>query len=294
MFITVSAAFFISLALIVGVIVKSITDPDSLQQIKGEKVGVIEVNGVINDSSQIIEDIKAFRDNNSIKAIVLRIDSPGGGVGASQEIYAAVKKTSDKKPIIASFASIAASGGYYIAAGATGITANPGTITGSIGVIIGYTNFQKLLEKVGLKPVVIKSGEYKDAGSPVREMTDKEKIFFETFIKNIHSQFIEAVAKGRNIERAKVEEIADGRIYSGQEALRLKLIDKIGGLEEAVEWAGKKGGIKGKIETVYANNRDKFSFIKNIKQQIQNLLISSISSDTTTTANIGYLYNGVR
>ncbi len=292
MFITVSAAFFISLSLIIGIAVKSITNSDPLKKITGEKVGVIEVNGVINDSDRIIEDIKIFRDNNSIKAIVLRIDSPGGGVGASQEIYTAVKKAANKKPVIASFASIAAFGGYYIAAGATGIIANPGTITGSIGVIIGYTNFQKLLEKIGLKPVVIKSGEYKDAGSPDREMTDKEKIFFETFIKNIHSQFIDAVAKGRNIERLKVEEIADGRIYSGQEALRLKLIDKLGNIEDAVEWAGKKGGIKGAIETVYADNKDKFSFIKDIKQQIQNNFISSISSDTSS--NIGYLYNGVR
>ncbi len=292
MFITVSATFFISFILIIGFTVKSITNSDPLKQITGEKVGVIEVNGIINDSDRIIEDIKNFRDNNLIKAIVLRINSPGGGVGASQEIYTAVKKTADIKPVIASFASIAASGGYYIAAGATGITANPGTITGSIGVIIGYTNFQKLLEKIGLKSVVIKSGEYKDAGSPVREMTYKEKIFLENFIKNIHSQFIDAVAKGRNIERVKVEEIADGRIYSGQEALKLKLIDKIGSLEDATEWAGRKGDIKGKIETVYADNRDKFSFIKNITQQIQNRLISSIFSDTTP--NIGYLYNGVR
>ncbi len=141
----------------------------------GEKVGVVELNGVIAESRQILEQIKAFRDNDSVKSIVLRIDSPGGAVGPSQEIYREIRKTIKVKKVIASLGSIAASGGYYIAAAADGIVSNPGTITGSIGVILGYTNFEALFEKIGLSPVVIKSGEYKDMASPVRKMTDAER-----------------------------------------------------------------------------------------------------------------------
>jgi len=227
----------------------------------GEKVGVIEIIGAITDSKDIIHNLKRFRENDSIKAIVVRIDSPGGGVGPSQEIFREIRKTSESKKVIASMGGVAASGGYYIAAGADGIVANPGTITGSIGVIMGYTNFQEILKKIGMVPVVIKSGEYKDIGSPVREMTKKEEEILRNLANQIHKQFIKAIAEGRGIEQSKVEKFADGRIFSGEEAKKLGLVDRFGNLEDAIEWAGRMGGIKGKISSVYPPEK-KFSVLK--------------------------------
>jgi len=227
----------------------------------GEKVGVIEIIGAIADSKDIIHNLKRFREDDSVKAIVVRIDSPGGGVGPSQEIFREIRKTSESKKVIASLGGVAASGGYYIAAGADGIVANPGTITGSIGVIMGYSNFQELLKKIGLVPVVIKSGEYKDIGSPVREMTKKEEEILHNLANQIHRQFIKAIAEGRGIEQSKVDKFADGRIFSGEEAKKLGLVDRFGNLEDAIEWAGRMGGIKGKISAVYPPEK-KLSVLK--------------------------------
>lgn len=227
----------------------------------GEKVGIIEVNGIIADAKNVIQNLKHFREDNSIKAIVIRIDSPGGAVGPSQEIFREIRKTSNKKKVIASMGAIAASGGYYIAAGTDGIVANPGTITGSIGVIMGFTNYQELLQKIGLVPVVIKSGEFKDIGSPVREMTAKEKTILKDFAKKIHRQFITDIVEGRKMDQDKVESLADGRIFTGEESKDLGLVDRLGNLEDAIEWAGRLGGIKGKISAVYAREK-KFSLLK--------------------------------
>jgi len=227
----------------------------------GEKVGVVEIIGAIADSKDIIHNLKRFREDDSVKAIVVRIDSPGGGVGPSQEIFREIRKTSESKKVIASLGGVAASGGYYIAAGADGIVANPGTITGSIGVIMGYSNFQELLKKIGLVPVVIKSGEYKDIGSPVREMTKKEEEILHNLANQIHRQFIKAIAEGRGIEQSKVDKFADGRIFSGEEAKKLGLVDRFGNLEDAIEWAGRMGGIKGKISAVYPPEK-KLSVLK--------------------------------
>lgn len=217
----------------------------------GEKVGVVEINEVIVDSKDHIGQIKTFAENDAIKAIVIRVDSPGGAVAPSQEIFREIRKAADVKPVIASMGTIAASGGYYICAAADGIIANPGTITGSIGVILGYTNFEKLFEKIGLYPVVIKSGEYKDIASPVREMTPEEKALLQQFSDGVHNQFIEHVAEGRGMAVDEIRQIADGRIFSGETAMSLGLVDRIGNLEDAVEWAGREGGIKGAIDTVY-------------------------------------------
>ncbi len=184
----------------------------------GEKVGIIEVNGIIADAKNVIQNLKHFREDNSIKAIVIRIDSPGGAVGPSQEIFREIRKTLNKKKVIASMGAIAASGGYYVAAGTDGIVANPGTITGSIGVIMGFTNYQELLQKIGLVPVVIKSGEFKDIGSPAREMTAKEKTILKDFAKKIHRQFIMDIVAGRKMDQDKVESLADGRIFTGEES----------------------------------------------------------------------------
>jgi len=222
----------------------------------GEKVGVIEISGVITDAEDTIRNIRKYREDDSIRAIVLRIESPGGVVGPAQEIFREVRKTIGKKKIIASMGAVAASGGYYVAAGTEGIMANPGTITGSIGVIIGYTNFEEIFQKIGLTPVVVKSGEYKDMGSPVRKMTEREKKLLQDFVDSTHRQFVAAVAEGRKMDPVKVKAIADGRIITGEDAKSLGLVDRLGNMEDAIEWAGRMGGIKGKISAVYSKKAD--------------------------------------
>jgi len=252
----------------------------------GEKVGIIEITGIITDSKSVIHNLKRFREDNSIKAIVLRIDSPGGGVGPAQEIFREIRKTVGVKKIVASMGAVAASGGYYIAAGTDGIVANPGTITGSIGVIIRFANFEDLLSKIGLTPVVVKSGEYKDTGSPVRKMTKEERKILQNFVNQIHKQFIIAVAEGRNMDQSKVEPLADGRIFTGEEAKNLGLIDRIGNLEDAVEWAGRMAGIEGKISAVYARKK-KLPFLKYIIDSTLKDLVNNISNPHIWG---GYLY----
>lgn len=252
----------------------------------GEKVGIIEINGVIMSAKHVIQDLKKFREDDSIKAIVIRIDSPGGGVGPSQEIFREIRKTAPVKKIIASMGAIAASGGYYVAAGTDGIIANPGTITGSIGVIIGFTNFQELLNKIGLVPIVVKSGEYKDTGSPVREMTEAERKILQNFVNTIHKQFVMAVVEGRKMDPSKVESFADGRIFSGEEAKALGLVDRLGNLEDAVEWAGRMGGIKGKISSVYAREK-KFSLLKYLAESSLEEILNHV---VNPFLHAGYLY----
>ena len=237
------------------------------------KVGIVEISGVIADSSEAIRLLKHFREDPSIKAIVLRVESPGGVVGPSQEIYREVRKTVPTKNVVASMGAVAASGGYYVAAAADGIVANPGTITGSIGVIMGYTNFEKLLEKIGLTPVVIKSGEYKDMASPTRKMTPQEEKALQYFVDQTHRQFVKAIAEGRNMDLARVESLADGRIYTGEEAMQNGLVDRLGNLEDAIEWAGRMGGIEGKISTV-TKRKESFSFLKYLSESILSELVS--------------------
>ena len=241
----------------------------------GEKVGVIEINGIIADSKNVLNHLKRFREDNSVKAIVVRVDSPGGAVGPSQEIFREIRKTSATKKVVASMGTIATSGGYYIAAGANGIIANPGTITGSIGVIMGFTNYEELLQKIGLVPIVVKSGEYKDIGSPVREMKPEEKKILQEFAKKIHRQFIKDIVDGRKMDMEKVESLADGRIFTGQESKKFGLVDRLGNLEDAIEWAGRLGGIKGKIATVYAKEKN-FSLIRYITDSSAGTLLNHI------------------
>ncbi|HSQ85381.1 MAG TPA: signal peptide peptidase SppA [Desulfobacterales bacterium] len=241
----------------------------------GEKVGVIEINGVIAESKNVLNYLKRFREDNAIKAIVVRVDSPGGAVGPSQEIFREIRKTSAIKKVVASMGTIATSGGYYIAAGANGIVASPGTITGSIGVIMGFTNYEELLNKIGLVPIVVKSGKYKDIGSPVRKMKPEEKEILQQFAKKIHRQFIEDVVAGRKMDIKKVESLADGRIFTGKESKKYGLVDRLGNFEDAIEWAGRLGGIKGKISTVYAKEK-KFSFFKYITDSSARTLLNHI------------------
>lgn len=216
----------------------------------GDKVAVIDITGVISRTDTIIDQIHQYRDDQAIKAIVLRINSPGGSVAPVQEIYSELKKL--EKPIVASMGSTAASGGYYIAAIADEILANPGTLTGSIGVIMQFTKLSGLYEKIGLEQQVVKSGKFKDTGSPVRDLTDEERELLQATLDDVHDQFIDAVFEGRqeHLTREAVVALADGRIFSGQQALEHKLIDQLGNLPDAIDRAGTLGGISGKPKVV--------------------------------------------
>ena len=221
----------------------------------GDKVGVVEVTGVISNSREVIRGIKHFVEDGGVKAIVLRVDSPGGGVGASQEIYREVVKARDVKTVVASFGGVAASGGYYVACGADKIVANPGTITGSIGVVMQFANLEELFKKIGYKGYVIKSGPHKDVGSPFREMKPEEKALLQEVIDTVHRQFVTAVAEGRKLPVEKVTAIADGRIFSGEQARALGLVDELGNLEDTIDIAAQMAGIKGKPVVIYPRKR---------------------------------------
>ena len=217
----------------------------------GDKIGVILIQGTITDAGTILMELDRFRRNRGIKAIILRIDSPGGGVGPSQEIYREVLRTRKEKKVIASLGSVAASGGYYVAASADKIMANGGTITGSIGVLMEFVRFQDLLKKIGVSLEVMKSGEFKDMGSPHREMSEREKILIQNLLSDIQDQFVRAVADGRGLSKEQVEEIADGRIFSGAEAMKLGLIDELGNFQDAVNLAKELSGIRGEPVLVF-------------------------------------------
>lgn len=214
-------------------------------------LAVVEINGIIFDSDKTLKELDDYRKDDAIRAVVLRIDSPGGEVAPSQEIYESVKKLDSKKPVIASMAGTAASGGYYIALGARKIVANPGTITGSIGVIIEIPNFEGLLKLADIKHEIIKSGPYKDIGSPLRAMTDEERGKLQSFVDDVYNQFVDAVTERRKIDRTEVFKLANGMIYTGRQALGLKLIDKLGTIDDAIKIAAKEGGIEGEPEVLY-------------------------------------------
>lgn len=226
----------------------------------GEKVGVIEVKGVIANVQPIIEDLAKFRKDGSVKAVVVRIDSPGGGVSPSQELYEEVRRTVRQKPVVVSMGSVAASGGYYIASAAQKIYANPGTITGSIGVILQFTNFEELLRKIGFRMEVVKSGAYKDVGNPSREMTPEEKAYLQEVVDNVHQQFVRDVARGRRLDVEKVREVADGRIFTGEQAMGLGLVDELGNLKDAINAAAKMAAIEGEPKIIYPEKEKKSVF----------------------------------
>lgn len=232
-----------------------------------DKIGVVEVSGIIVGSKRILESLKRFADDRNVKGIILRIDSPGGAVAPSQEIYSQVRKIHEKgeKKIIASFGNVAASGGYYVASAAGRIVSNPGTITGSIGVIMEMSNIEALLEKIGVESYVIKSGKYKDIGSIVRTMSDEEKNILQSVLNDVHRQFIEDVAKGRNMDLTKVEQIADGRIFSGRQALGLGLVDDLGSFDDAVDLIAELTGIEGEPAVIYEKKEriDWFDYVAN-------------------------------
>lgn len=278
-----TSIFSVAIILMVAVVVGtsaffSSSMPVAFKPTKGN-VGIVEIIGIISSSRQVIEEIRNFREDSSIKAIVIRIDSPGGGVGPSQEIYREIIKTRKIKKVVASLGSVAASGGYYAAAATDGIVANPGTITGSIGVIMEYANVEKIMEKIGLYPVVIKSGEFKDMGSPVREISIVEREILQGVADEVHQQFVRDVAEGRSIGQEEISILADGRIYTGERALNLHLVDKLGNLDDAIAWAGQMAGIKGNIEPVYPKENS-LGFMREVfKTLFKEIYISGSMTD---------------
>lgn len=254
----VATFFLIILFFIVTYSISTITGKKA--PVFSDRVALIRVEGIILDSRETIEQLKRYGEDNSVKAIVLRVDSPGGGVVPSQEIYEEVKKIREKgeKKFVVSMGSVAASGGYYIACPADKIVANPGSITGSIGVIMELANIEGLLEKIGVKSIVIKSGRHKDIGSVMREMSAEEKEILQKVLDDVHNQFIEAVANGRGIKEEDVRNIADGRIFTGRQAKEMGLVDEIGNLEDTIKLAAKISGIKGEPKVVSQEKRPGF------------------------------------
>lgn len=222
-------------------------DGSSSFSLSANQVAVLDLQGIIFDSKEFAEELKDYGNRSAVKAVVVRINSPGGGVAASQEIYAAIKafRTASRKKVVVSMSSVAASGAYYVACAADKIFANPGSITGSIGVIAEWYNYGDLLRWAKMESVVIKSGPLKDAGSPTRPLTEAEKAYFQGLIDNMYSQFVAAVAKGRKMDEAAIRKLADGRVYTGQEASANGLVDELGTLQDAVAMAAKMGGIYG-------------------------------------------------
>jgi len=229
----------------------------------GDKVGVVAVKGVIADPEATLKALRDFRYNKEIKAVIIRINSPGGAVGASQELYEEIRMLDKKKPVVASLGTVAASGGYYTAIGARYIVADPGTVTGSIGVIAKIPNVKGLMEKLGIKTTVVKCGSFKDLGSITRDMSKEEHALLQGVMEDVHQQFIMAVAKSRRLPEKQVSGLADGRIMTGNQAFNAKLVDKLGNFSVAVDYAAKLAGIKGRPELVYPT-RNRLSALREI------------------------------
>jgi len=232
----------------------------------GDRIALVRIEGMIADSKDSIEEIKEYVKDPSVKAILLRIDSPGGAVAPAQEIHEEVKKAVAKKQVVVSMGSVAASGGYYIASPATKIIANPGTITGSIGVIMEIPNLEGLMNKIGIKTEVVKSGKHKDLVSTFRGIRKEDREILQKVLDNVHEQFIMAVADGRKMSPADVRKIADGRIFTGEQAIKAGLVDELGNLEDAVQVAAKLSGIKG--EPVIVSKKEHFSLINLLRGKI--------------------------
>ena len=246
------------LAVMVLLAVGSALLPDRWKSPSGE-IALVRIQGMLMDSQNIVRQLSNYRHNPNVRGIVLRIDSPGGAVAPAQEIYNEIMKLkADHKTVYASMGTVAASGGYYIACAANYVLANPGTLTGSIAAVMAFSNIEELTDKIGVKPIIIKSGKYKDVGSPLRGMKPEERKLLQSVVDDVHQQFIQAVAKGRGLPVSEVNEIADGRIMTGQQALTLKLVDEMGGLEKTIELLAKKIGVEGRPKVIEEKEKTPF------------------------------------
>jgi protease-4 len=263
----------ITLALWAGVIVlfliavsASLSGPDGPGVAFGPRVAVVELEGMILDVEDLLKELKSHRENPQVKAVVIRINSPGGVVGPSQELHDALLRVRKAgKPVVASLGAVAASGGYYVAVGADQIYANPGTLTGSIGVIMQMANVESLMKKVGVDYVVVKSGRYKDLGNFSRPMSPEERRVLQALLDDVHAQFIGAVAAGRRIDESQVRQFADGRVFSGVQAMALKMVDELGGLEDAIDRAARLAGLEAPPRVV--SPRRRFSVFDLLRNQ---------------------------
>ena len=233
----------------------------------GPRVAIVELEGIILDVDDIVRDLKSHRGNPLVRAVVVRINSPGGVVAPTQELHAALRKLREAgKPVVASLGAVAASGGYYVAVAADSIYANPGTLTGSIGVIMQMANLESLMKKVGVDYVVVKAGQFKDLGSISRPMSPEERRVLQSLLDDVHAQFIDAVAAGRKLDRARVVRVADGRVFSGAQAKVLAMVDELGGLEEAINGAAKLAGLG--IPPRVTQPRRRFSIMDLLRSQL--------------------------
>jgi len=246
----------------------------------GDKVAIIEIDGVIAVSEDVVRQLKKYSDDNSVSAIVLRINSPGGAVAPSQEIYNQILKARENGTyVIASLSSIAASGGYYIACATDTVIANPGSLTGSIGVIFSYLTFEGLMDRIGIENEVVKAGDLKDVGNYSREMTQKEREMLQAALDDVHNQFVLAVSIGRNLDIEQVEDLADGSIFTGNQALELGLVDKLGGLEDAISLAGQMAGLGEDPRTVKEYPRRR-SMLDYLAEQVSELIGVNMPKNT--------------
>ncbi len=256
-----------------------------------DKVGVVPIDGVITASKDTVEQLESFGKDPSIKAVVLRIDSPGGGVASSQEIFGAILELKKKKKVVASLGSIAASGGYLIACAADRIVSNPGTITGSISAIMHFANAEELMKKIGVRATVIKSGKFKDIGTPARGMTDEERELLQDLVDDIYDQFLDSVAVSRKLSKDTVRTFADGRVFSGRRAMKLGLVDELGDLTAAVRVAGGMAGIKGDPEVVWPPKK-RSSLFDYLLQDTRSYLTKALREQSTGPVGAHYLYPG--
>jgi len=257
----------------------------------GNTLGILEVRGMIGDSEHLIEQIEDFRDSRSVKAVVLRIDSPGGGVGPSQEIHAELLRLAEQKPLIVSMGSVAASGGYYLAVAGERIFANPGTITGSIGVIMSFPDYQELMGKVGIKTEVVKSGRFKDIGSSTRPFTDSDRELLQKMIDDVQAQFVEAVSEGRKIPLERLQPYVDGRIFTGRQALAIGLIDELGTMQDAIRYAAKVAGLGDEPTLVYPKPEKK-DFLERLIQGAASRYLG-VMIRPQLSAGPQYLWDGI-
>lgn len=277
------ACIFITIFFIALIVISAIFTLLHKEMPLRERVALVRIEGPILSSETVVEELKGHVKDRSVKAIVIRIDSPGGGVVPSQEIYDEVKKAVAKKPVIVSMGAIAASGGYYIASPASRIIANPGTITGSIGVITTVPNIEELMQKIGIRIDVIKSGEYKDITSVFRGVEREERKILQGVMNNVHKQFIKAVSESRGIALEEVVKIADGRIWTGEQAVQVGLVDELGSLEHAIRVAAEIAGIEGEPEVVI--RKERLSLMDMLRGQIPENFLRIIPQ-----AELKYMY----
>tara|TARA_A100001011_G_C14281113_1_gene831627 strand:+ start:1032 stop:1904 length:873 start_codon:yes stop_codon:yes gene_type:complete len=265
---------------IIVLLVLTNTGFENLINMKKNKIGLVEIDFPITSSRNVVEDLNYFKNRNDINAIVVRVDSPGGSVAASQEIYHKIKAIADNgKPVYISMGNVAASGGYYLSLGADTIIANLGTTTGSIGVIMGYPIINDLMNDIGIEYNTVKSGLYKDSGSSFRESTIEDQKYFENLVKDLHSQFVNVIVKERNIKIESVEKLANGKVYSGKQALDYNLIDMIGTLDDAFMIANKSIG----------NSKEPIIILPpQEKGGIFDIIFNNINSSTNTIINMTY------